>query len=78
MDQLQFVEASSAGLVVACDDNLFLLHGQWQAAQRGVLMFKDAGVEAVLCGSKRALLDCASVGRTWYTYVVLGGIRDKS
>jgi hypothetical protein len=41
---------SFAGHIVACHDNLLLLHSQGQGFEMRQFIFKDAGVEAVLAG----------------------------
>lgn len=48
---------SSAGLVVACDHDLFLLHSQRQSFQGRSFILDDGGVEAVLRSDGRELPD---------------------
>lgn len=50
---------SSAGLVVAGDNNLLLLHGQRDVFEGGIAVLYDAGVETVLVGVIRAGLAIA-------------------
>jgi hypothetical protein len=57
-------EYSSAGLVVAGDDNVLLLHGQRHGFEGRVVVFKDTGVEAVLWRWSGAGLVIAQ--RQWY------------
>lgn len=53
LDQLQFVEPSSPGLIVARDDDLFLLDGEGQGLKGGDLSLYDACVEAVVVLQRR-------------------------
>jgi len=47
-DQLQLVQATSSGLIVAGDDDVFLLNGQRQGLEGWVLRLEDRGVETVV------------------------------
>ena len=38
----------STSLVIACHNNLLLLHGEWKRLEVWLLTLKDAGVEAIL------------------------------
>lgn len=69
---------SSAGLVVAGDNNLLLLHGQRHVLQGRVVVLKDAGVETVLFGVTRTGLAIAQGrGRSGkQTHVVLEDTND--
>lgn len=66
----QSTAVAVAGLVVACDEKAFLLHGQGDVFQGGGLVFKDAGTgvhvveaEAVVWRRIRRALVIAQLGR---------------
>lgn len=47
MHKLELVKASPASFVVAGDNDLFLLYGEWQKLPTWVLLFEYSGVEAI-------------------------------
>ena len=68
---------SSAGLVIAGDDYLLLLHCQGDRLERRVLVLKDAGVEAVLWSRAEfaLLIAQARSHMATSTYIVLHDTR---
>lgn len=65
-NELQLVQASSTGLIIAGHDNLLLLHRQWQRLKRGILPFKDGSVETIIVLHKQAVSSDQRYGiSTW-------------